>query len=63
MKYSQHWYFGAFLALSLIVSAVPPVFARAPQTTKAKHSKPAPEQDSATSNFLAVPFERRGHAR
>src|SRR5580765_7252914 len=54
MKYSQHWYFGAFLALSLIVSAVPPALARAPQTTKAaKHSKPAPEQDSTTSSQAA----------
>jgi D-alanyl-D-alanine carboxypeptidase (penicillin-binding protein 5/6) len=53
MKYSQHWYFGAFLALSLIVSAVPPVFARAPQTTKAKHSKPAPAEDTATSSQAA----------
>jgi D-alanyl-D-alanine carboxypeptidase (penicillin-binding protein 5/6) len=53
MKYSQHWYFGAFLALSLIVSAVPPVFARAPQTTKAKHSKPAPAEDTTTSSQAA----------
>ena len=53
MKYPQHWYFGAFLALSLIVSATPPLLARAPQTTKAKHAKPAPAEDTATSSQAA----------
>jgi serine-type D-Ala-D-Ala carboxypeptidase (penicillin-binding protein 5/6) len=53
MKYSQHWYFAAFLALSVIATAPPPALARTPQTTKAKHSKPAPTEDTATSSQAA----------
>ena len=53
MKYSQHWYFGAFLALSLIACAMPPAFARTPQTTKVKHAKPEPAQDTGTTSQAA----------
>jgi serine-type D-Ala-D-Ala carboxypeptidase (penicillin-binding protein 5/6) len=53
MKSSQHWYLAAFLALSLVAAALPPAGARTPQTTKVKHSKPAPAQDSGTSSQAA----------
>ena len=53
MKYSQHWYLGVFLALSLAATALPPAFARAPQTTKAKHAKPAPAEDTTTTTQAA----------